>query len=195
MNEGTPLIHLDYTKALQAFRDITNSTNENTFISAQLPESAVGHTVSLVDYEHARSVASALVLANMNSLPLDWVARLSVGGTHMSFFIVKQLPILPPEAYLEKVRVGSMTYAELVVPKVLELTYTADSLGTTDADTVYNANSMRSTHPCINWTDWSLNGFSMHPLQARRSQPSSARKCASSANTEPSATSCKHTTS
>ncbi len=44
----------------------------------------------------------ALVLANMNGLPLDCAARFSVGGLHMNFFILKQLPVFPPEVFLEK---------------------------------------------------------------------------------------------
>ena len=117
------------TKWLQVFRDITNSTNERTLIVAQIRESAVGHTGSLIDYEsHPRAVASALVLANMNSIPFDFMARLSVGGTHMSFFIVKQLPVLPPETYLERVSSGLPRYVEMIAPRAVELTYTAYDL-------------------------------------------------------------------
>ncbi len=65
-----------------------------------------------------------LVLANMNSLPLDWTARSSVGGVSMSLFIVKQLPVLPPEPYLQESRCGP-PYVQLIVPRVLELTYTS----------------------------------------------------------------------
>ena len=128
MNEGAPLIHLDYVRSLQVFRDITNATNARTLVVDNIPQSAVGNNAPVINYQRGRAIASALVLANMNSLPLDWASRLSVGGTHMSFFIVKQLPVLPPEAYLEKVGPGSVTYAEFVVPRVLELTYTADDL-------------------------------------------------------------------
>ena len=124
MSHHVPILHIDPTEWLQVFRDITNATNERTLVADNIPRVAAGHTVPLIDYEHARQIASALVLANMNSMALDWVARLSVGGTHMSFFIVKQLPVLPPEAYLEEARPG-LTYAELVLPRVLELTYTA----------------------------------------------------------------------
>ena len=42
----------------------------------------------------------------------------------MNFFIIKQLPVLPPEIYLEEGPQG-LTWVELVVPRVLELTYTA----------------------------------------------------------------------
>lgn len=72
----------------------------------------------------ANAVATSLMEANFNSLPLDWAARLSIGGVNMSFFIVKQLPILPPEAYIEASPPGP-AWVELVVPRVLELTYTA----------------------------------------------------------------------
>ena len=127
MNEGAPIVLIDYMKALMAFRDITNSTNERTLIAAQLSESALGHTASLMDFFQARAVASALVLANMNSLPFDWATRLSVGGTHMSFFILKQLPVLPPEPYIKTSSCGH-PWVQLIVPRVLELTYTSEDL-------------------------------------------------------------------
>ena len=45
----------------------------------------------------------------------------------MNLFIVKQLPVLLPDAYLKESRPGPI-WAELVVPQVLELTYTACDL-------------------------------------------------------------------
>ena len=127
MNHKAPLLIVDSVRWLQVFRNITNATNEHTVIASNIPESAVGHSAALADYGTARAMASALVLANMNSIPLDWSARFSVGGTNMSFFIVKQLPVLPPETYLEEAYPG-LKYFELVVPRVLELTYTANDL-------------------------------------------------------------------
>ena len=70
---------------------------------------------------------AALMVAGLNSIVLDFAARTAVGGTDLSYFIIKQLPVLPPEVYLEEVKPGS-TYAELILPKVLELTYTAYEL-------------------------------------------------------------------
>ena len=67
---------------------------------------------------------SALVVANLNSIVLDFATRTSIGGTDLSYFIIKQLPILSPDTYLEEVRPGQ-TWAGLVIPRVLELTYTA----------------------------------------------------------------------
>ena len=119
-----PLLHIDGNHWLKAFRDVTRATDERTFIAASLPAVGVSGKAPLMNFEWARAVASMLVLANMNSLPLDWTARSSVGGVSMSLFIVKQLPVLPPEPYLQESRCGP-PYVQLIVPRVLELTYTS----------------------------------------------------------------------
>ena len=137
MSDGNPLIHFDYVKTLQIFRDITNATNERTFMANYIPQRAVGHTASIIHYRCGRAVASALVLANMNSIPFDWAVRLSMGGMHLNFFIVKQLPALHPEAYLEKISTG-ITCVELIIPRVLELTYTSTELKEFAKDLGYN---------------------------------------------------------
>ena len=136
MNEGAPISRLSDVRVLQAFRDITTSTNERTFIADNLPPGPVGNNAPVLSYPDFRSVVYALVLGNINSLPFDWAARLSVGGVHMSFFILKQLPVLPAEAYLEEARSGD-AYVELVVPRVLKLTYTSHELGGFASDLGY----------------------------------------------------------
>ena len=113
---------------LQAFRDITNATNERTCLFSGIPWSGVGHTAGAMSLGNGEAVAAALVIGNMNSIPLDWAARLAVGGIHLSLFIVRQLPVLAPEAYLGEIVPGCGTYAEAVAPRVLELTYTTDSM-------------------------------------------------------------------
>ena len=45
----------------------------------------------------------------------------------MNFFILKQLPVLPPEAYLETNTCGR-PWVQLIVPRVLELTYTSEEM-------------------------------------------------------------------
>jgi len=108
---------------VNALRSITNSTNERTTVASTLPASALGNSGVLIEIEPVAAAAAVLV-ADMDSLVLDWAARFSVGGINMNFFIVKQLPVLPPEAFLDEALPG-ITYAELVIPRVLELTYTA----------------------------------------------------------------------
>lgn len=136
MSNKAPILNIDYSSWLQAFRGITNSTNERTVLAGNLPKSGIGNSAPVINYESSRAVASALVLANMNSLPLDWAARFSVGGINMNFFIVKQLPVLPPEAFLERSTCGH-PWVQLIIPRVLELTYTSDQLGDFASDLGY----------------------------------------------------------
>ena len=106
MNHKSPLVHSHTSEWLHVFRSITNATNERTTVSTYIPDSGLGNSATILEYEQSRAVASALVIANMNSLPLDWATRLSIGGSNMNFFVVKQLPVLPPEAYVEKAASG-----------------------------------------------------------------------------------------
>ena len=71
--------------------------------------------------------SATLIVSAMNSFALDFAARSAVGGTDLSFFIIKQLPVLPPEAHLEEAFEG-MCWMEFIIPRVLELTYTAHEL-------------------------------------------------------------------
>ena len=137
MSNKAPLINFEPSEWLQVFRSITRSTDERTVLADNMPRSGVGKSTTVITYEQSKSVASALVLANLNSLPLDWTARLSVGGINMNFYIVKQLPVLPPEAYLEPSPTGD-TWVELIVPRVLELTYTAWDLQPFAQDLCYD---------------------------------------------------------
>ncbi|WP_016854811.1 Eco57I restriction-modification methylase domain-containing protein [Halomonas smyrnensis] len=107
---------------LLSFRDICRSTDERTTIDSLIPLSAVGNNLPLCILPVATGARlTAALQANLTSLVFDFVARHKVGGTHMNFFIIKQLPVLPPEAYDKE----SLDY---IVPRVLELTYTSHDL-------------------------------------------------------------------
>ena len=60
-------------------------------------------------------------VGNLSALVFDFVTRHKLGGTHANFFIVKQLPILPPTFYTPEC-------LAFVTPRVLELTYTSHAL-------------------------------------------------------------------
>ncbi len=113
------LLHQAAPKWLIGFRDVTNATNERTAIFSLLPRVGVGHKIPLVFLNNAPGTQRvACFLANANSLVLDYVARQKIGGMSLSYFILKQLPVLPPSAY-------TPADTEFIVPRVLELVYTA----------------------------------------------------------------------
>ncbi len=103
---------------LLAFRDITNATNERTSIASLLPRIAVGHKAPLIFTQIDNIQLVSCLLGNLNTLAFDFVARQKVGGTNMSYFILRQLPILPPESYTAQ-------DIEFISSRVLELVYTA----------------------------------------------------------------------
>jgi hypothetical protein len=105
---------------LMGWRDICRSTDERTVIASVVPRVGVGDKFLLMFPKQPVGYTAAF-LGNLNSLCFDYVARQKVGGTSLKYFTMKQLVGLPPDRY---------TDADLafIVPRVLELTYTAHDL-------------------------------------------------------------------
>lgn len=105
---------------LMGWRNIARATDERSFISDVMPLAGVGHSMPLWSL-NATAAQSAAFLGNMSALVFDFCVRQKLGGTNMTFGYVKQFPTLPPDSYTE----ADLAY---IVPRVLELTYTAHDL-------------------------------------------------------------------
>jgi hypothetical protein len=71
------------------------------------------------------SLATVLLSACLSSFVFDFVARQKVGSTHLNFFIVEQLPVLPPETYEQPAPWSAdVALGDWMRLRVLELTYT-----------------------------------------------------------------------
>lgn len=101
------------------FRDITNATNERTFIASLIPYSAVGHTMPII--LHDITIPPTLILANLNSIVFDYIVRQKTPSTHLTFFVLKQLPIISKSHYSEIIY-------EKVIEMSMKLSYTSNSL-------------------------------------------------------------------
>ena len=119
------------------FRDVALAANERTVISAFLPYSAVGHTCPLLFFapETANSKIACL-LANFCSLIFDYLARQKIGGSHLTFSLMQQLPVLPEEHY-------AIQDIELICSRVLELTYTVEDMRAFAEDLGYRGEPFR----------------------------------------------------
>lgn len=114
------------------WRDITNSTNERTLIANAVPRVAVGHKFQLfLSKKPARSRLA--FLANLNCFCLDYMARQKIGGTSMSYFMIRQLPV-----FLDSRILGDEPILQTVVSNVLELLYTANDLAPLAHDCGYD---------------------------------------------------------
>jgi len=68
-----------------------------------------------------------MVCANLNTVMLDFIARTKILSNHASWYVIEQLPVIPPERY-DAVLFGPKTSGEIVRESVLELTYTAHDM-------------------------------------------------------------------
>ena len=105
---------------LMGWRDITNAIAVRTDIASVVPFSATGDTLLLFETEK-KGKLDACLLADMNCFVHDWCARQKVGGVHLKFFTKKQIPCVSPTGYTQ-------ADIDFIVPRVLELTYTSNSL-------------------------------------------------------------------
>lgn len=110
------------------FKDITSPTNERTMIASFIPRAAVTNKFPLL-LTNAEPRLQCCLLANLNSFVFDYVTRQKIGGITLNFFIVEQLPTLPPDAYAEKCPWSKReTLEHWISERVLRLTCTADDM-------------------------------------------------------------------
>jgi hypothetical protein len=106
---------------LLCFKDVTSATNERTFIATVVPFAGIANSLIVVIPSVASTRQVAALYANLNALVFDFVTRTKVGGLHLNYFLVKQLPVIPPGAYHEH-------DLAFLVPRVLELSYTSSDM-------------------------------------------------------------------
>ena len=109
-----------------ALKDVTSTTNARSVIACLLPPYAAGHTLPIL-FMDVESRGKAILCANLNSVVCDFVARTKILSNHASWYILEQLPVVPPDRY-EAVNFGDKTAGEIVREAVLELTYTAHDM-------------------------------------------------------------------
>jgi hypothetical protein len=114
------LIDLKQPRWLIGWRDITNATNERTVVASVFPKVGVGHTMPLL-FLGTDPAMAPVKLALWTSLPFDFIARLSVGGSHLTYSYLKQFATLPPNDF-------TSDDLSFINPRVLELTYTSHSM-------------------------------------------------------------------
>jgi hypothetical protein len=120
--EVTKLLESRCPTWLMGWRGITNVTNERTVITSSFPLYAAGNSLTIPIFDKkTNGILRSLLYTNLNVLVLDYIARQKVGGTNLNFFYIMQFPVLPPEKY-------SPEDIQFIVPRVFELTYTANDM-------------------------------------------------------------------
>ncbi len=136
--------HEDHSRDwLLGFTNVTSPTNERTFLPSVIPLAAVGHSMPLILFERPRRSVASLI-ANLSSYALDFLTRQKIGGVNLTFFIVQQLPCLPPSV-AEKPADWSRgeSVGDWVGARALELTFTAWDIGAFARDLGYDGPPFR----------------------------------------------------
>lgn len=145
--------HVDLPLGLSAvlgFKEITAPTNVRTVIATMAPPVAFGNKMPLLlpqiperpkssqreaierweeevrQSTHDYQRWAPLLLANLNSFVLDFVARQKVHGQTLNLFIVEQLPFIPEEGF--RYKVGRKTTEMIIRDHVLHLTYVSNDM-------------------------------------------------------------------
>ncbi len=110
---------------LLGWRDITRAVDQRTVFAALIPLAAVGHTTPLL-LSKVSPISIAALYANLCSFVLDYCARQKVGGTHLTYAYLKQFPLLRPTTFdVAAPWTQATVVRDWLLPRVLELTYTA----------------------------------------------------------------------
>ncbi len=126
------LIAVKQPRWLMGWRDIALRSVERTVIADVFPKVGVGHTMPIF-YLNGKAELAAAHLAMWLSLTFDFIARLSIGGTHLTYSYLKQFAALPPSTF-------SKDDLNFIRPRVLELTYTSHAMKAWAEDLGYSGN-------------------------------------------------------
>lgn len=112
------------------FKDVTATTNMRTMIATIIPRSAAANTLPVlsVNYEvQDRALVACQILATMNSIAYDFIARQKVPGIHLTWYVLRQLPVIPLSE-LADTKFGSKSAQQIIKEIVVELIYTSNDL-------------------------------------------------------------------
>jgi hypothetical protein len=129
---------------LLAFRDITDARSSiRTVVVSVIPRVGVGNTAPLL-MPSVGPVLVASFYANLCSFALDYCARQKIGGIHLTYNYLKQLPVLAPKTFDATTLWSAPTMLrDWVLPRMLELTYTAWDLASFAHDVGYEGPPFR----------------------------------------------------
>ncbi len=134
------------TPVFLCFKDVTSPTNRRTMIASYVPRVGIVNSAPIVFTNNSSNRATCL-LANLNAYAYDFVTRQKISNVHLNFFIVEQVPTLPPDTYDKPARwTGGKTLEAWISERVLKLTCTAeDMLPLADACGFTSGSFQRST--------------------------------------------------
>jgi len=98
-------------------RRVTRNTDERTIIGSVIPNIGVTYGLYLI-FSTEKPIRFSLLIANLNSIVLDFVCRNKISQPSLTYGVIKQLPVISSESYTPE-------DIKFISTRVLELVYTA----------------------------------------------------------------------
>jgi hypothetical protein len=106
---------------LIAYRNVSDSRNERTFVAAAIPRCGAGNSATVMTIRQDLVSKAGCLLAVMNSLVFDYAVRQKVPAMNVNVFMVEQFPFPRPDQF-------SDTELVFINPRIIELSYTSNTL-------------------------------------------------------------------
>lgn len=120
---------------LMGFRNVCRATDERTIVGGAFPFAAVGNSLPIWS---SRVPEAAYFPAMLSSFACDYFARLKIGGMNFNFYLARQMAVLPPEVFRRPTPWDkSISFADWLRPRILELTFTSLDMRPWAADLGY----------------------------------------------------------
>lgn len=144
-SENTRRLSERWSKSwLMGWRDITDArASARTTISAIIPLAGCGDTFLLLFPSKGSERYWPLLSSCWNSFVYDYCARQKVGGLHLKYHVMKQLPMLTPSCLEQFAKFDREPVGEWLLRRQLELTYTAWDLQPFGRDCGYDGPPFR----------------------------------------------------
>jgi hypothetical protein len=115
----------DGVSSLFGFRNtISAVADSRSLVASLLPVVGVGNSLPLIYFTDKDAIIP--FLAAFNSIVLDYIVRQKASGGNLNYYIVKQMPLPTKAMFLGDCSWSpTMTVYSWLLPRVLELTYTA----------------------------------------------------------------------
>ncbi|HKX26349.1 MAG TPA: SAM-dependent DNA methyltransferase, partial [Blastocatellia bacterium] len=111
------------------WKEVTSSTNERTLIPGIFPRVGIGHKIPVVLLSENCELLAPDLLSCLSSLMCDFIVRQKLGGTSLTPFTFKQLPVFPPFRFaLDCPWQPAAQLHQWVTSRAIELIYTASDL-------------------------------------------------------------------
>ncbi len=130
---------------LMGWRDITDArASARSVVAAALPRVGVGNTFPLFFPNESTEDGALELLACLNSIIFDYCARQKIGGLHLTYHILRQLPVPRPEALRQRAPWSPReSLRDWLRSRVLELVFTAADLTSCARDFGYEGLALK----------------------------------------------------